>query len=332
MTNTSATPKKHRILILPSYRKAAVWLMTIFIIFLFFKSSEAAAKYVGAGVLVCTKSLIPSLFPFMVVSSLFVSSGLDSFVGRTLGRPLGKLLGLSGKGAGAVLIGFACGFPVGARCGAQLVLSGKISREEFVRILCICSVPSAPFLIRVLGNDMLGSALAGGIVWLSCILSALTVGIFLARVKPIKKESSWGATQKTSLPRFSEALTYAIKDGARGMFYVCAFVIFFSAFLGALEDALSPLAIGNTENALLFSVFELTSGIKKVCALDTSMRLPLCALCAGWSGLSVHFQTMAISGGTGVRFFPYVLSHLVRSLLSFLFVLLFCALTKGPLI
>ena len=329
MTNNSTTTGKRRILILPSYQKAAVYLMTIFIMALFFKSSEAAARYVSSGVSVCIKSLIPSLFPFMVVSSLFVSSGLDTLIGKTLGRPLGKLLGISTESAGAVLLGFACGFPVGARCGTQLVLAGKISRAELTRILCICSVPSAPFLIGVLGSDLLGSALAGGVVWIACVLSALAVGVFLARVRPINSANEKTALSSVYSVRFSEALTTAVSDGARSMFYVCAFVIFFSAFLGALEDILTPFAVGRTANALLFAFFEMTSGIKKICDLDTYLRLPLCALCAGWSGLSVHFQTMAISSCGGVRFFPYVLSHLVRSVLCFVLVFLFCALTGG---
>ena len=54
------------------YRKAAVMLMSGFIALLFFKNSEAASRFVSRGIEVSVTRLIPSLFPFLVVSSLLL--------------------------------------------------------------------------------------------------------------------------------------------------------------------------------------------------------------------------------------------------------------------
>jgi hypothetical protein len=44
------------------------------------------------------------------------------------------------------------------------------------------------------------------------------------------------------------------------------------------------------------------------------MALPLCALAVGWSGMSVHFQTIS-SCSAPVSFTPYFLAHTARCLI-----------------
>lgn len=309
---------------LPDHRSIALILMSGFITLLFFKNSDAAAGFILRGLEICAKRLIPSLFPFLVVSSLLVYSGLDIYLGKTLCRPLGIILGVNNEAACAVLLGFICGFPVGARCACGLFDEGRIERQELTRILTVCSVPSPTFLVSVVGEGMLGLSRAGWKLYGICVFSALAVGIFLRIFAPLSRKSPYMPTeQRTARRSISSALTRAVCDGGNSMLSICAFVIFFSAFLGALEACLSPLEVSEEGRALLFAFFELTSGEARIAALSPPLRFPLCALAAGWAGLSVHFQTMAICGSTPVRFAPYILSHAARALLGFVIALLF---------
>ena len=125
---------KNRVIKL-NQRNFAVMLMSGFIALLFLKNSEAAARFVSRGTEVCLTRLIPSLFPFLVVSSLLLSSGLDRVIGKTLGKPLAALLGISDESACAVILGFICGFPVGAKCACGLLDDGKIEKRECERLL-----------------------------------------------------------------------------------------------------------------------------------------------------------------------------------------------------
>lgn len=309
---------------LPDHRRVPLILMSGFITLLFLKNSDAAASFVLRGLEICAKRLIPSLFPFLVVSSLLIYSGLDRYLGKTLCRPLSLVLGVRSEAACAVLLGFICGFPVGARCACGLFDEGRIERQELTRVLTVCSLPSPAFLVSVVGEGMLRSSHAGWKLYGICVLSALAVGIFLRIFAPLSRKSPYMPTeQRTARRSLSSALTRAVCDGGNSMLSVCAFVVFFSAFLGALEACLSPLDAGEEWRALLFAFFELTSGEARIAALPSPLRFPLCALAAGWAGLSVHFQTMAICGGASVSFAPYILSHAVRALLGFMMALLF---------
>lgn len=301
-----------------SFRRAAIILISGFIALLFFKNSDAAAKFVSRGATLCIEKLIPSLFPFLVISSLLVSSGLDKPLGRTLGKPLAIILGISAEGACAVILGFICGFPVGAKCACGLMREGKISRAECERLLAVCSIPSPAFVIGVLGEDILGSRADGYRLWGSCAACALIVGLLLRFISPLPKRSALAPKSEREYKSFGSLLTSAVKDGAKSMLYVCAFVIFFSSFLGALDAVLSPLSLGKTAGAILFGFFELTSGAMRISDTAPDLRFALCALAAGWSGLSVHFQTMAICSDADIKFTLYLISHAVRAVIGLL--------------
>ena len=59
-----------------------------FCFLLVLRNSEAAVKYMGRGLSLCAETVIPSLFPFMVLSELLVASGAGEALGRLLAKPM----------------------------------------------------------------------------------------------------------------------------------------------------------------------------------------------------------------------------------------------------
>lgn len=301
-------------------RRLGACYMGIFLLILFFKNSSAAALWVNEGLRLCVTRLIPSLFPFMAVSSLIVSSGAGAKVCKPLEGALGRLLGVGADGTCAVLLGWLCGFPVGAKCASELFDGGQIDRDEYQRIVCLSGTPSPAFLIGAVGRGMLGSALAGVGLYVISLLSAVTVGVAL-RLASSGKEKRVGSSRQISENArhgIAELLTGAITDAGTGMLSVCAFVVFFSAFLGALDGALDVFDLPEEVTAGIFCVFELTTGLARVSQLGGRFAFPMAALAVGWSGLSVHFQTVSVCAGRGVRLMPYFLSYVLRMLVCFL--------------
>ncbi|MBQ9112211.1 MAG: hypothetical protein IJY08_01365 [Clostridia bacterium] len=303
-------------------RRLVFCYMSLFIMILFFKNADAAAVWVTEGLALCAGKLIPSLFPFMAVSSLIVASGLGNAAACVFGKPFRALFGIGGEGSVAVILGWACGFPVGAKCACELYASSRISHAEYSRLLCICGTPSPAFLIATVGGTMLGSRTSGLGLYLISIASALILGIILKLIAPIpqsNREPPVTNTAQSSLP-LAKVFTRAVSEAAVGMLNVCAFVVFFSAFLGTLESALSFVTVPRSVHALLFAFFELTSGLSAISSISfisSNLTLPLCALAVGWSGISVHFQTIAICSAP-VSFKPYFLSHTARAIICFL--------------
>ena len=70
---------------------------------LFFASHVSLA--VQEGLMLCYRTVLPSLFPFFVLSTLLISLGFAEVLGSTLERPMRLLFRVNGKCASALILG-----------------------------------------------------------------------------------------------------------------------------------------------------------------------------------------------------------------------------------
>ena len=80
---------------------------------LFFPDVSAAAA--REGVTLCLQTVLPSLFPFFVLSSLLVQSDVPRLLSRAMAGVMYPLFGVSGAGASALILGLLGGYPDAAR-------------------------------------------------------------------------------------------------------------------------------------------------------------------------------------------------------------------------
>ncbi|MBQ9151688.1 MAG: hypothetical protein IJX72_05510 [Clostridia bacterium] len=302
----------------PSAGQVGFCLMSTFCFILVLRNSDAAIEYMGRGLTLCARTVIPSLFPFMVISELLVSSGAGEAFGRLFSRIMRWLFGLSGAGASAVFLGSMCGFPVGARTAVALLDRNVISKSECEHLLTFTNNPSSAFLITAVGVSLYGNRHLGIVLYCTVLGCGFLVG-FLARFFLRRSD------EPAEHPHFPsglhiggvETFTGAVSGAATGMLTVCAYVIFFSALTGALGCAVADTGLaGETGYALLSGILEMTGGISQSSALaDSDWGLILTASFAGWSGISVHCQVMTLCGGRGLSFKPYLIAKGVQGIL-----------------
>ena len=95
------------------------------------QSMEAAREGLG----LCANVILPSLFPFFVLSGLVVELGLVGYAGRALECVMYPLFRVPGACASALALGFIGGYPVGARTAIGLYEKGLCSKIEAERLL-----------------------------------------------------------------------------------------------------------------------------------------------------------------------------------------------------
>ena len=88
-------------------RGAAALLFPVFFgaALLFFPDVSAAAA--REGVTLCLQTVLPSLFPFFVLSSLLVQSDVPRLLSRAMAGVMYPLFGVSGAGAAVFLLGLS---------------------------------------------------------------------------------------------------------------------------------------------------------------------------------------------------------------------------------
>ena len=157
-------------------RGAAALLFPVFFgaALLFFPDVSAAAA--REGVTLCLQTVLPSLFPFFVLSSLLVQSDVPRLLSRAMAGVMYPLFGVSGAGASALILGLLGGYPVGARTVAELYGRGEIAREEAEQLLAFCNNSGPGFFLGVCGTAVFGSARAGMYLYLIHVGAALVTG------------------------------------------------------------------------------------------------------------------------------------------------------------
>lgn len=148
-----------------------------------------AAGGVLRGLGLCYETVIPALFPFMVLSRLLLESPAAVWFGLLL-RPYTRLLGLRGKKAPAALL---CGLLGGFACGAQAVdalyRAGEVNRDEAARLL-VCTIGSGPgFIVGGVGALMLGRAGAGRLLLAAQVSASLLCGAIAAAAAALQRRT-----------------------------------------------------------------------------------------------------------------------------------------------
>ncbi len=258
----------------------------------------------------CAELIIPSLFPFFVLSILLNRLGLPAFLGRVT-APLAQLLfGVSGAGASALIMGLTGGYPLGAAYIADMHRSGAVSTDEAEQLLGFCNNSGPAFIIGAVGAGVFSSAGVGLFLYCVHILSAVLTGIIL-------RNGSWTGSGRTQPPDsvlpFSQALPSAVKQALVSILNVCSFVVCFTVLTGLLDaDGFFSLAVGRIAastgwemhwvRSLLTGFLELGSGVGAMRGLAVSpINLAMAAFVLGWGGVSVHFQTMALLAGSEIK-------------------------------
>ena len=278
------------------------------------ESADAARE----GLSLCFGSVLPSLFPFFVLSSLLVSSGAAEAFGHALEPVMRPLFYLRGAGAGALSLGLMGGYPVGARTVAELYRAGRLSRPEAERLLGFCNNAGPGFILGICGGTVLQSARAGAYLYLVHAASAVLTGVLLRRGALLECDAgrrgrrtdgkrnirSHGA--ETSRTR-AAAFTAAVRDSFAAVWSVCGYVVLFAVLLRFVTLLLPgrPLLVG---------FIELTNGVLSL--PNGRGGFVLCAVLLGWGGLSVHAQTLSVLEDTGLSARWYFIGKTVQAALS----------------
>jgi sporulation integral membrane protein YlbJ len=301
----------------PTFFQYTLGLMTVFCLMLLLRNSEIAIKSVGDGLLLCAKTVIPSLFPFMVLSEVLVLGGFGEMILGRLTKPLQRLLRLPSAGGSAILMGMLCGFPTGAKYAVSALSRGELTRPECERVLSCCNLPSTAFLINAVGVSLCKSRGFGIMLYLVAALSALICGLLL-RPHRMTKQNITQTAISSPVPAVKGAklLTASIRSATAATLTICAYVVFFSAITGTVEQMLERLSLPELWHVLLTGSLELSGGVSTAAAISSPFLKPLLiAATVGWSGLSVHCQLIALCEGHGLSFRTYFFSKLLQSLL-----------------
>ena len=274
------------------------------------------------GILLCGRVLIPSLFPFMVLTGFIVKSGADRIISVPFGFLFHRLFRVPKALGAPVLLGLIGGYPVGAHLISERVKTGELDVKTARRAACFTVGAGPAFIINAVGSSMLGSAKAGVLIFAASLLSSITLGFFSRffsrseKSLPVKNRGGSG---------ISDSFVLSASEACTSVLTVTGFVVLFSALISLIKLAglpfyaakLLPFLSEAEAGSLIFSFLEVVTG----CAHSSSSRFPLelTAFALGFGGLSVHCQILALLKDINLKYAVFFLARLMGAALTVIF-------------
>ena len=114
-------------------------MLAVYLIFLMLRYPALALEYASTGLHLWFTKMIPALLPFMILSGIMIRMNLTETFVHLLHPVLHRIFGTSPNDSYTMIMGFLCGFPMGARIVGELYEKEMISGGEGSSLLYFCN-------------------------------------------------------------------------------------------------------------------------------------------------------------------------------------------------
>ena len=287
-------------------------------IFIFIYSKELKVNILFV-INIWINNLIPSLFPFIILSNLLINNGFIDVLSFLIGPFIEKVYYLPRKASIAVLFSMLSGFPTGSKITKDLLINKEISIEDANSLITFTNYASPIFIISVIGDTLLNSKILGIYIYIVHIISGLITGLFFR--KKDKKHIISNVSKTSNRDNFTKILFKSIKDIFNLLFNILGIMIFFIIIITVLGKTFRDGLLLTIVKGLL----EITTGITILSqiSLNIHLKVSLITFLISFSGLSIHLQTKSIIEDTDIKYKNYLYSRIIHASLCFIFTYIF---------
>lgn len=271
--------------------------------------------------------VLPSLLPFMIMSTLLLDTRLFAFLGSAIGKISGRLLKLPQSAAPVCLLGLVGGYPLGARLGGELYERQEISERDLLITVLVGNLAGPVFIIGAVSTGFLGDSTLAIPMLLGYYVSVLITGMLFSRVFPGKVQRKDKSPRQYPPPDFSMALIRSIDAMLRvgGCMVLASSLLAILEQTGVLAALQQPLGFllgmaglhPDLAKPMLQGALEMTAGCQSLAQIHASLliKASLSAGICAFGGVSVFMQTLSLAK---VRTHWLVLGKLVNAILAFI--------------
>ena len=307
------------------------------------------------GLTLWATCVVPSLFPFFVITNLLSHTKIVTFTGKLLDKLMRPIFNVPGIGGFAFVMGLISGYPVGAKVVSDFRENGLVSKDEGERMLAFTNNSGPLFILSSVGIGLFCDTKTGLLLLCTHILSCITVGIILGKfsrksddefrirkkleLQKLKDDRISKSSNNITLKNLGEVLGNSINSAISTILMIGGFVVIFSVIISILNTTntleffskfLNPvLAFFGFDlefaNPLLSGVIELTNGVNLISTIhikEISQNIILCAFLLGFGGFSVLLQVFSIIAKTDLSIKKYFIGKLLQGIIAAIYTFL----------
>ncbi|MBD5452690.1 MAG: hypothetical protein HDR25_08620 [Lachnospiraceae bacterium] len=306
-------------------------LISLIIIIAVLIHPETTFEYAYAGLYQWAVKMVPTLFPFMMISSIMVYSGADLELGRILSVLLKRIYRYSVYGLYAVFMGFFCGFPMGAKVVSELYENQKLSKEEAISLLGFCNNIGPAYFLGIIIPILHACGYQNTLPFLFGMYGIPALyGIVLSRrfakenpgIISFEKISPSKPTKHLSL---TNCLKRACTENTQSLIMLGGYITFTNVFRIFLDF----FGFSNNIKRVLSSFLEIMGGVQTIytSTLYPKQKILWIMTALSFSGISCLIQTSSFLEKAKLPLAAYIKNRVILTMISlFYYIVLIYAL------
>lgn len=284
-------------------------LVLLFVIF-----PDTVSQGAENGLMLWFKVIIPSLFPFMIVSTMLIRLNVTRYISGIFYPVFHRIFKISRDGCYPAVIGMLSGYPLGAKTVADLYKINAFSKKEAQFILGFCNNASPMFMLEYIGVKCMG--LDKPVIMLCIIYLSAFINAMFEFYKPDEEYNYAGNTFiKTKNYSMMEALDDSILSSAITLVKVGGYIIMFSIFTELLQNMVT---VGEVFKVAGSGILEITTGgeILADASLSEYVKSILISAFCAFGGMSSVAQTSSVLIGTNLSSVKYVMVKIRQAVIA----------------
>ncbi len=269
---------------------------------------------------VWVNSLIPSLFPFFIISDILINYNITLYIPKIIKQFVKDIFNITDNMVMILFLSIISGFPSNARNTRTLYDKRLISLDEANHILMFSHFSNPLFILTTVSIFFFNDKSIGWILLTSHYLSNFLVGIiFRNKFNHSNKDINNHHIQNS----FGNIFISSIKKSIDTILLICGIVCVFLVLSTLINDIFNF----NLYNSMIIKgIFEITIGIEALSKLSLSILykgvIASCFLAFG--GLSVHMQVMSQIADSDISYGHFFVGRLYQTIFSGLITFIFC--------
>ena len=284
------------------FKKILIFIILSLLIFVFLTNPNLIINSVNYSVNIFLTNVVPSLFPFFILADTLINYNYIYFLNKIFKFKYSHL----------ILLSLFSGLPSNAKYINNLLENNDIDINDASIMLSVTFFPNPMFVIGSIGSLMLNSIKLGTIILLTIYLSNFI--IYLINYKNLNKKNL-NLTNKQN--NFTTLIKTSVINNTKTLLIILGTIVIFTTLSNIIFNYIK---IPTIYEGIITSIFEMTSGVKKISLVDTNIqyKIILISVFLSFSGISVLCQAFSILSNYKLNLKIIIKNKLLIILLTFL--------------
>ena len=294
------------------YLNILIIIITCYFTINFLLNKELIFNTVSFSLNMWVNNLIPSLFPFFILTDILISYNFTKYLPKFLINFLKNLFHIKKEAVLVFLLSMISGFPSNAKNTRKLYDMKILNKDEASHLLIFTHFSNPLFILGTVSIFFFNKPYLGIIILLSHYISNIILGIIF-RNNNFNLEDQ-PTTYDNNL-FFGEIFIKAIKSAIDTILLICGTL---TCFLIIATILINQIDLSSKAQIIIKSILEITIGLKEL-SLYNLNDLYICLLTSfiiSFGGLSVHMQVKAQLIDTDISYKPFFIGRIYQALIS----------------